>query len=48
MASKSDCWASANQGIVQVGCVNIAQGFEFDHVGVTFGLSLVYRPLGGG
>ncbi len=45
---KSDFWASAKEGIDQVGCVYTAQGFEFDHVGVIFGPDLVYRPLDGG
>ena len=31
---KSDFWASAGEGIDQVGCVYTAQGFEFDYVGV--------------
>lgn len=29
---KSDFWASAKEGIDQVGCVYTAQGFEFDYV----------------
>ena len=33
------------EGIGQVGCVYIAQGFEFDYVGVIFGKDLVYNPL---
>ncbi len=45
---KSDLWASANEGIDQVGCVYTAQGFEFDNVGVIFGPDLVYRPMDGG
>ncbi len=44
---KSDFWASAGEGIEQVGCVYTAQGFEFDYVGVIFGPDLVYRPLTG-
>src|SRR5688572_14125828 len=34
---KSDFWASAKEGIDQVGCVYTAQGFEFDYVGVIVG-----------
>lgn len=45
---KSDFWASAKEGIDQVGCVYTAQGFEFDYVGVIFGPDLVYRPMNGG
>ncbi len=45
---KSDFWASAKEGIDQVGCVYTAQGFEFDYVGVIFGPDLVYRTLDGG
>ena len=45
---KSDFWASAKEGIDQVGCVYPAQGFEFDYVGVNFGPDLVYRPMDGG
>jgi uncharacterized protein len=45
---KSDFWASAKEGIDQVGCVYTAQGFEFDYVGVIFGPDLVYRPMEGG
>jgi hypothetical protein len=45
---KSDFWASDPNGINQVGCVYTAQGFEFDYVGVIFGLDLVYRPMDGG
>lgn len=37
---KSDYWASDPAGIEQVGCVYTAQGFEFDYVGVIFGLDL--------
>ena len=44
---KSDFWASANEGIDQVGCVYTAQGFEFDYVGVIFGPDLVHRPMEG-
>jgi len=45
---KSDFWASAKEGIDQVGCVYTAQGFEFDCVGVIVGPDLVYRPIDGG
>ncbi len=45
---KSDFWASAKEGINQVGCVYTAQGFEFDYVGVIVGPDLVYRPMDGG
>lgn len=39
---KSDYWASQPGGIDQVGCVYTAQGFEFDYVGIIFGLDLRY------
>ena len=42
---KSDFWASAKEGIDQVGCIYTAQGFEFDYVGVIVGPDLVWRPL---
>jgi DUF2075 family protein len=45
---ESDFWASAKEGIDQVGRVYTAQGFEFDYVGVMFGPDLVYRPMDGG
>ena len=45
---KSDFWASAKEGIDQVGCVYTAQGFEFDYVGMIVGHDLVYRPMDGG
>jgi uncharacterized protein len=45
---KSDCWASAKDGIDQVACVYTEQGFEFDNVGVSFGPDLVYWPMDGG
>jgi uncharacterized protein len=45
---KSGFWASAKEGIDQVGCVYTAQGFEFDYVGVIFGPDLVYRPMDAG
>jgi DUF2075 family protein len=39
---KSNFWASDPGGIEQVGCVYTAQGFEFDYVGIVFGLDLRY------
>jgi hypothetical protein len=45
---ESDFWASAKEGIDQVGCVYTAPGFEFDYVRVIFGPDLVYRPIDGG
>lgn len=39
---KSNFWASDPGGLEQVGCVYTAQGFEFDYVGVIFGLDLRY------
>jgi DUF2075 family protein len=39
---KSNFWASEAGGLNQVGCVYTAQGFEFDYVGVVFGLDLRY------
>ena len=39
---KASFWASDPGGIDQVGCVYTAQGFEFDYVGVIFGLDLRY------
>jgi DUF2075 family protein len=45
---KSDFWATEAGGIDQVGCVYTAKGFEFDYVGVIFGLDLVYRTMEGG
>lgn len=41
---KSHYWASEPKGIYQVGCVYTAQGFEFDYVGVIFGLDLRFDP----
>lgn len=35
-------WAYEPTGIDQVGCVYTAQGFEFDYIGVIFGLDLTY------
>jgi len=39
---KSNFWASDPGGLDQVGCVYTAQGFEFDYVGIIFGLDLRY------
>lgn len=39
---KSNFWASDPGGLDQVGCVYTAQGFEFDYVGIVFGLDLRY------
>jgi|TARA_Y100000294_G_scaffold44298_1_gene40827 hypothetical protein len=39
---KAPLWAYNPNGIDQVGCVYTAQGFEFDYVGVIFGLDLKY------
>ena len=39
---KSNLWAYEPGGIEQVGCVYTAQGFEFDYVGVIFGMDLTY------
>jgi len=39
---KSHHWAYEPGGIDQVGCIYTAQGFEFDYVGVIWGLDLVY------
>ncbi len=39
---KAHLWAYDPDGIDQVGCVYTAQGFEFDYVGVIFGLDLRY------
>ncbi len=39
---KSNYWASEPGGMNQVGCVYTAQGFEFDYVGIVFGLDLRY------
>jgi len=41
------CTPGIPGGIDQVGCVYTAQGFEFDYVGVIFGMDLVYRPGSG-
>ena len=39
---KAHHWAYDPYGIDQIGCVYTAQGFEFDYVGVIFGLDLRY------
>ncbi len=39
---KSNFWASDPGGLDQVGCIYTAQGFEFDYVGIVFGLDLKY------
>jgi hypothetical protein len=39
---KANIWAYDPNGINQIGCVYTAQGFEFDYVGVIFGLDLRY------
>jgi len=41
---KSHYWATDPAGINQVGCIYTAQNFEFDYVGVIFGLDLRYDP----
>lgn len=44
---KSHYWATDPTGINQVGCIYTAQNFEFDYVGVIFGLDLRYDPVSG-
>jgi hypothetical protein len=39
---KAPLWAYEPEGVEQVGCIYTAQGFEFDYVGVIFGLDLRY------
>jgi DUF2075 family protein len=39
---RSDLWATDPGGMEQIGCVYTAQGFEFDYVGVIWGLDLTY------
>lgn len=39
---KASVWAYDPNGINQIGCIYTAQGFEFDYVGVIFGLDLRY------
>ena len=41
---KAHHWAYDERGIDQVGCIYTAQGFEFDYVGVIFGIDLKYNP----
>jgi len=40
---KAPLWAYDPNGINQIGCVYTAQGFEFDYVGVIWGLDLFYN-----
>jgi len=42
---KSHYWATDPAGINQVGCIYTAANFEFDYVGVIFGLDLRYDPV---
>jgi hypothetical protein len=39
---RASLWAHEPGGIDQIGCVYTAQGFEFDYVGVIWGLDLTY------
>ncbi len=41
---KESLWAYDPNGLGQVGCIYTAQGFEFDHVGIIFGLDLTCDP----
>ena len=41
---KSQFWAYEDGGIDQIGCIYTAQGFEFDYVGVIFGIDLKFNP----
>lgn len=41
---KESLWAYDDGGVNQIGCIYTAQGFEFDYVGVIFGLDLIYLP----
>ncbi len=41
---KESLWAYEESGLEQIGCIYTAQGFEFDYVGVIFGLDLIYNP----
>lgn len=41
---KESLWAYDDDGVNQIGCIYTAQGFEFDYVGVIFGLDLIYLP----
>lgn len=40
---KSSLWATDSNGMEQIGCIYTAQGFEFDYVGVIFGMDLRYN-----
>ena len=40
---ESDLWAHMQEGFGQIGCVYTVQGFEFDYIGVIFGLDLKYN-----
>jgi uncharacterized protein len=40
-------WATRPQGVNEVGCIYSAQGFEFDYIGVIWGLDLRWNPLTG-
>ena len=44
---KASYWASDPGGVDQIGCIYTSQGFEFDYVGVIFGLDLVYDAAAG-
>lgn len=39
---KASLWAHDPNGIGQIGCIYTAQGFEFDYVGVIWGMDLRY------
>jgi len=41
---KAVYWPYDPNGIGQIGCIYTAQGFEFDYVGIIWGLDLVYDP----
>jgi hypothetical protein len=41
---KAPLWAYEPGGVDQVGCIYTAQGFEFDYIGVVFGLDLRRDP----
>jgi DUF2075 family protein len=36
-------WATASDGIEQVGCIHTIQGLEFDYVGILIGNDLIYQ-----
>lgn len=40
---KASLWAHEPGGVNQIGCIYTAQGFEFDYVGIIFGLDLTYN-----